>query len=313
MVTCAQYSNEKRTAWDTFVRSCRSKLFIFERDFMEYHSDRFIDHSFMFYECGKLVALLPASQHDDVITSHGGLSYGGLLYSDKVRAKTILDVFSALQKSLYDCDYNKLIYKAIPYIFHKQPSQEDIYALYRNNASLTRRDLSSIIHLDNRTKLSKGRKWLINRAKNAGLLVSASENWEAFYALLKQVLKRHGATPVHSASELEYLASKFPHNILLKTVVHNGELLAGTLLFIFDQVVHTQYIATSTKGKELGALDFLLEQLINESHENGYKYFSFGISTEEDGKYLNDGLISQKESFGARSIVLDHYELHVKA
>ena len=38
------------------------------------------------------------------------------------------------------------------------------------------------------------------------------------------------------------------------------------------------------------------------------RYFSFGISTEQAGQYLNEGLIAQKEGFGARTVVHDFYE-----
>lgn len=41
------------------------------------------------------------------------------------------------------------------------------------------------------------------------------------------------------------------------------------------------------------------------------KYFDFGISNENNGRFLNRGLIAQKEGFGARTIVHDFYELSI--
>ena len=38
-------------------------------------------------------------------------------------------------------------------------------------------------------------------------------------------------------------------------------------------------------------------------------WFDFGISTTDGGRELNVGLSRQKEMFGARSIVFQHYAL----
>lgn len=42
---------------------------------------------------------------------------------------------------------------------------------------------------------------------------------------------------------------------------------------------------------------------------NDKKFFSFGISTENKGKVLNEGLAFFKEAFGARGVVNNAYEL----
>jgi hypothetical protein len=72
-------------------------------------------------------------------------------------------------------------------------------------------------------------------------------------------------------------------------------------------VVHTQYLAASTEGRQLDALSLLLAQLIEDTYADR-RHFSFGISTEQQGQVLNAGLVAQKEYFGARAIVHDIYE-----
>ncbi|VXC81049.1 GNAT family N-acetyltransferase [Pseudomonas sp. 9Ag] len=308
---CVAYQPEACNAWDDLIDSARTPLFFFKRGFMEYHADRFEDASLMFYEDGKLVAVFPASRHGKSLISHGGLTFGGMLLSSKVRADTVLAVFNALVAHARGLGYKKMLYKAIPYVFASQSCQEDLYALTRHGAVLVRRDLSSVIHLDSRPKLSKGRKWLIARAAKFGLKPEISTDWEGFHDLLSSVLERHGALPTHTPEELRLLHSRFEQNIELKTIRHEGRLLAGAVLFRFGQVTHTQYLATSDEGKEMGALDALIETCIQESAARGSKYFSFGISTEDGGKTLNSGLINQKESFGARGMVLDFYEISI--
>ena len=67
----------------------------------------------------------------------------------------------------------------------------------------------------------------------------------------KILIKYHGTHPVHSADELRMLADKFPNNIKLYTAEKNGQIEAGTVLFLQSGVVHTQYLANSDEGKKL--------------------------------------------------------------
>ncbi|WP_213786225.1 hypothetical protein [Citrobacter portucalensis] len=58
----------------------------------------------------------------------------------------------------------------------------------------------------------------------------------------------------------------------------------------------------------MGALDGLIDHLVNNKYGH-MRYFDFGMSNEKQGLILNEGLISQKEGFGARTITHDFYEI----
>jgi hypothetical protein len=77
------------------------------------------------------------------------------------------------------------------------------------------------------------------------------------------------------------------------------------------QVAHAQYIGTTSEGRKVGALDLIMSYLINDYYAQK-KYFDFGISTEDDGRYLNTGLIENKQGFGARAVVYDFYEIDMQ-
>jgi len=62
----------------------------------------------------------------------------------------------------------------------------------------------------------------------------------------------------------------------------------------------------------MGALDRIINYLI-ESYSADKEYFDFGISTENNGTFLNTGLMANKESFGGRAIVYDSYELEISS
>ena len=112
----------------------------------------------------------------------------------------------------------------------------------------------------------------------------------------------------HTAEEMTLLQSRFSSNIRLHAAYEGGEMIAGIIIYETPLVAHTQYIAASPRGKEIGALDLLFEQLINETYQSK-NYFDFGISTEKGGTYLNANLISQKEGTGARGTVHQFFTL----
>jgi len=311
MVDWRRYGPSDQGLWDDFVRKGRARLFFYERAFMEYHADRFTDHSLLCWDDDRLIAVLPASQSESALVSHGGLTYGGFVLAPRTRASEVLSAMNSLVSYAGQAGLLKIVYKAVPYIFHALPTQDDLYALSRVGARLSRRDLSTVIHFDEPRKVSKGRKWLIARARKEALVVQESTDWKRFHDLLSAVLARHGVVPVHSAEELAYLKSRFHDRISLRVVERDGRLLAATLLFIFDTAVHTQYIASSEEGKMVGALDFLLDCVIEEFSQSK-EYFSFGISSENDGLTLNEGLIAQKEGFGGRGVTLDWYEVNIE-
>ena len=107
---------------------------------------------------------------------------------------------------------------------------------------------------------------------------------------------------------MRLLADRFPDNIKLFAGYRDDEMLGGVIVYETPRVAHAQYIATTDAGKELAAHDCVMDQLLNEVYTDK-AYFDFGISTEDCGRLLNAGLIENKESFGARAVAYDHYEL----
>lgn len=307
MIKVVPYRDILARAWDVVVSSSMAGNFLHLRKYMDYHSDRFVDCSLIVERSGKPVAVFPASQHGRTIISHGGLTYGGLLATNELRIEDTLHVFSEIREYYRSLGVEKLIYKAIPYVYQRYPAQEDLYALYRFGAKVTRRDVSSVIELCKDFKYSKGRKWSINKAKKAGVVLRVNDDFSSFYNLLFSVLKKFDTTPTHNLTELVLLHSRFPLQIVLYEALLGSELLAGGVIYDFGDTVHTQYLASSDNGREVGALDYLLSHLIENVYDDR-RFFSFGISTEESGQKLNKGLISQKEGFGARAVVHDFYE-----
>lgn len=298
--------------WDDFVRNAKNTHFFFQRDYMEYHKDRFKDFSLMIFNGkGRLIALLPANIKDNILYSHQGLTFGGFLIDDNMKTETMLEVFEILKKYLKEQNIKKIIYKCIPYIYHKKPAEEDRYALFISNAKLIRRDISTAIYLKNKINYHDQRKRAIKKALKNNLIVEESEDFEQYWKILENALKnKYNSKPVHSVDEIVKLHSLFPENIKLYVAKKENNILGGTVIFENEIIAHTQYLCNSEEGRKIGALDLVIDTLINKVYKDK-QYFDFGISNENNGKYLNRGLISQKEGFGARAVVHDFYELEI--
>jgi Acetyltransferase (GNAT) domain len=312
-VEAVRYEAGRAREWDEFVARARNGHFLFRRGYMDYHADRFPDASLMFEdEAGRLVGLLPATEVEGrVIASHAGLTFGGLVSSDSTKAALTLEIFDAMLARLRSEGYARLVYKAVPHIYHRAPCEEDLYALFRAGARLVRRDLSSTLDMRARLPFSKGRKYSMKLAAKGGVAVSQSDDFETFMAIEERVLaERHGARPVHTAAELRMLAGRFPENIKLFAAGRGGRMLAGVVVYESEHVAHAQYIGASAEGREVGAADLILGSLIEE-HYTAKRFFDFGISTERAGTYLNEGLAENKQGFGARAVVYDFYELEL--
>lgn len=307
-----KYEGNRKLEWDNFVKSSKNGHFFFYRDYMEYHSDRFQDFSLIIYnDKGNIMALLPASIYGDTVISHGGLTFGGFVSDSKMTAAKMLDVFANVKQFLKNAGVRMFIYKCMPAIYNKYPSDEAIYALFRNNAELYRRDVSFSIYLPDRLRYQEQRKRAVKKGYGHKYILQESSKHEEYIGLLEKILiKYHGTHPVHSAEELRMLADKFPYNIKLYTAEKKGRIEAGTVLFLQSGVVHTQYLANSDEGKKTGALDCLLDWLITDVYKDK-TWFDFGISCEQEGRYLNEGLAAQKEGFGARAVVHDFYRIEL--
>lgn len=312
-ITIQKYRPKYQELWNEFVGSSKNGTFLFDRRYMEYHADRFVDHSLLFFDdADRLIGVLPASLHDDTLISHGGLTYGGVISNEDMKTATMLRLFEAMIGYMRENKIIRLVYKAIPHIFHRIPSEEDLYALFVNNARLYRRDASSAICLPNRIKFAKGKREGVKKAQRAGLEVKQSDDFDAFFSIGRAVMRdRHNLKPVHTSEEMALLAGRFPESIRLHASFLNDRMLAGVISFVFPSSVHIQYMYNSDEGLTFGALDVILDYLVNHCYSD-YNYLSFGVSTEQEGRFLNEGLIHQKEMLGARSIVHDFYEVEIQ-
>jgi hypothetical protein len=304
------YQKNDYENWNAFIGKAKNATFLFHRDFMEYHSDRFQDYSLIVLHKEKWVAVLPANVLGNEVFSHQGLTYGGLVYNEKVKLASVIGIFKSVLSFLNENKIEKLQLKLIPSIYHQKPAEELNYALFLVEAQLFRRDSMAVIDLSKKNILSKLRKRSIQKGISNDFVIREEEDFEDFWnkILIPNLAKKHQAKPVHSLQEITKLKALLPKNIRQFNVLENGIIIAGTTIFESENVAHCQYISGDEVKNELGGLDLLFHYLITEVFKNK-RFFDFGISNENQGRKLNNGLSYWKESFGASIIVHDFYEV----
>ncbi|WP_318542855.1 GNAT family N-acetyltransferase [Marixanthotalea marina] len=297
------------------MKKAKNATFLFHRDFIEYHSDRFEDHSLMLYKEAKLIAVLPANIKSGILYSHLGLSYGGFVLHETVSFFDVFNVFETTLKYLHTNSIEEFHVKLLPIIYANLPSDEMDYLLFKTQGVLNRTDVTSVIQLDNKLEIkSSNRIRGLKKAIKHQLEIKETDDFEAYWnnILIPNLKQRHNAKPVHSLKEITYLKKKFPNNIRQFNVCQNGEVVAGATIFETKQVARVQYISANENRQKLGGLDMLFHTLINEVYKDK-KYFDFGISNENQGENINEGLLLWKESFGARTISHKFYTLQTKS
>ncbi|HBT11359.1 MULTISPECIES: GNAT family N-acetyltransferase [Leeuwenhoekiella] len=315
------YAKEYKSRWDRFVASLngtykgsKNTSFLFHRDFIEYHQDRFEDFSLLIFKEEKLRAVLPANRVGATLYSHQGLTYGGLVLDAEIRLKEVMELFQELLGFLSQSGIEELELKMLPQFYQELPGDELDYLLFLTEAKLIKAETAAVIDYRNRIPLNSSRKNAVNQAVKAGFSVEKTTDFEPFWnqVLIPNLEAQHDAEPTHSLEEITSLAKRFKYNIHqfeVRDAQH--QLLAGATIFETQVVAHVQYISATPEGKKQGALDFLFQQLIEERFSHKW-YFDFGTSNEQAGNKLNAGLQFWKETFGARTRIQRTYRLQTK-
>jgi len=298
--------------WNTFVSTAHNATFLFHRDFMEYHQERFQDNSLLIFNKGSLVALLPAHINDTVLSSHQGLTYGGIITQRPLRMDKSKQLLEVLIEYLQVHGVTQFNWKYLPSIYTLFPNDNFLYLLYQKGATIHRMDTLSVLSLQQNFKISKDRREGVKRGRKHALKIEETDDFSAFWndLLIPNLQRKYQVAPVHSLKEIQYLNSKFPKQIRLFVVCHEDELVAGTVIFDTPHVAHSQYIASNVDKNTLGSLDFLHYHLITDVFAHKI-YFDFGTSNEDQGKKINTGLQYWKEGFGSHTLVQHFLTLEI--
>lgn len=310
-----EYENADQEKWDTFVmKQSVNGTFLQTKNFLDYHGDRFEDASLILYKGNDtLVAVIPACQLIEngrkIFSAHCGSTFGGIVMSEAFYNIEHMDaVLTILEKYLRHKGFMEVHIKPASDIFAKQSGNLLYYFLFQRGYT-TFEELSCYIDFrdykdDIASNFSSGRrrdyKYSLKNELSFKMLQTSSEI-EAFYEILCGNLRKFDAKPVHTLEQmLEFKEHRLKDVVEFYGVFHEERMIAGSMVFLFGQAVfHTQYLAADQSCLKLFPMNFLDANLISTAHARGFRYFSFGTSTEDHGKILNKKLAEFKEGFGS--------------
>ncbi len=298
-----RYNIEHKSKWDEFIPKAKNTSFLFYRNFMDYHQERFQDFSLFILDKNKIVAVLPAHLIDGVLYSHKGLSYGGILCLPEVNLIIFEKMIQTILMYCAQQNISQVIINSIPSIYSSVFSEELSFISFSSPQKKTVVQLLSIINCRNPLPINDNRKRMIKKGEKNNFYIEEDNTADLFWQNILEfrLQKRYNNLPVHSREEMNNLMNNFSQNIKQYNVFSpDGKIVGGTTVFINKNIIRLQYIAGLDEGNREGALDFLIFYLLKK-YQNKVDFFDFGSSHISDEK-LNKGLIYWKESFGARSI-----------
>lgn len=277
---------------------------------MEYHSDRFEDYSLLVFEDEKLISILPANRIDDTIFSHQGLTYGGFVFENDI---SILQIKLVILNTLSFCKENNfktLKIKEIVSIYLTNSNKGISSFLLENGAIINSKKMNLAIDFKSDFKVSKSKLKHFKRINSIGLEIKKEDDLSVFWneVLIPRLDQKFGSKPVHSIDEISKLKAKFPENIHQYNVYLDNEILAGITIFKTNNVIKSQYGATTENGEKYRALDFLCINLINEFKDK-FDFFDMGTVDDDSELGYNIGLFNQKKELGCNVFEQNFYDL----
>jgi hypothetical protein len=309
-IEIVKYTPELKEKWDQFVLNESINGTILQtQNFLEYHHKRFKDNSLLFINSGNISAVCPATisalDGKCVLLSHPGSTFGGLIISKNCNnIDDLNDIIDAFDNYCPSNNITEAQLKQTGDLFSSKSSNLIDYLFFLKGYG-SYEELSFAILFKNNEDVVKNFKSktrnLYKKSLKYGLTfkeVTSPEDIQNFHKILCVSLLKYNTKPVHTFEEMIDLQKRLLSNIRFYGVFNNNEMIAGSMVFLINGVFHTQYLAANPNFLYMQPMDFLDANLILEAAKEGFKGFSFGISTEQKGKVLNTSLAKYKEGFG---------------
>jgi hypothetical protein len=267
---------------------------------LEYHQDRFQDSSLIVFEDRIPIAIFPSNQVSNIIYSHQGLTFGGLIWIRDLSQITKKNIIDAFLSHLSRCRFQSVEIKLLPDFYITESFDEIVEIFLEKGFSLKENSTTYVIENNGLIRGREGR-WKLRKKFRQPYLISEVEDFSGFWDNVINPLYRDqiGIEPTHTAKEIQLLKSK-NKEFIKQFVIYKDpfEILSGITVFDFEKVVKFQYIASTPKGKSLRAMDILMEHLLQAEYKNR-QYVDLGTVHDPITKIPEKGLVLWKESWFA--------------
>jgi len=319
--TTQKFDKKNNNIWDGFVENSVNGTIFHTRKFLSYHPEnRFEDFSIEFYKKNKLFSVFPAVEFNYLgkrtLLSHRGASYGGFVYNEGISIREAHDLVEDLVEFAKQEKFDQIMMTLPPIIYERRLSNYIDFALIKNKFQYLRRDVSSIVRLENTieenvAKFKQTNRTAFRKAEKLGVEIRQTEDYAEFYDILKHNLKiRHNVQPTHTLDELIKLKNMYPDKIRFFGAYVKDEMVAGVVMFDCNaEVTLAFYISHKESMQEFRGVNLLFYHIIKDSIEKGFQYMDFGIFTVN--MEPNFGLGRFKEGFGSSGVLRDSFILEL--
>ena len=322
-ITVRKFTANDTKDWDDFVKRSNNGTLFHLRSFLSYHIQRsFLDHSLIFEKNGKIIAVFPSAfvEKDGKasLISHPGTSVGSCVVPENIAFADTLDITEKLADYAEFHKIHRIQMALPPIVYSRRVSQYMDFAYQQIGFTYIKREITSILFLENTidgclNKFKSTHRTAVRKAEKSGIEIRKSEDYESFYAILKNNLSiRHHVQPTHSLEELKKLKNLFPDKINLFAAFFENKMIGGVINFIINsKVALAFYISHDESYQELRPINFLFYRIFDWAIQNEFKVFDFGIFTMNEKP--NMGLARFKENFGASGVFRDTIELTISS
>jgi predicted N-acyltransferase len=316
-----RYTNNDKIQWDEFVPTGNNSTLFHLREFLNYHPDgRFQDHSLLVEKKGKLFSVFPAAVKDvngkKYLVSHPGASVGSFVLPENLSIADAMSLAETLVIYAKENEFDGIRITLPPTLYQRRLSNYMDFALLKQGFNYKTRDITSILFLEesiekNLEKFRSSHRRAVRNAREKGVAVHPSDDYESFYKILERNLRlRHGVLPTHTLPELKDIKSRFPGRVNLFGAFIDGKMVAGVVNFSAnDHVVLAFYISHDETFQEYRAVNLLFYSIFDWAIQQKFKIYDFGTFTVNEEP--NFGLGRFKENFGASGIFRDTVELNL--
>lgn len=318
------FNESQENVWDDFVlNKSMNGTFLQTRKFINYHQKgKFQDSSLIIYKGNDIVGVILACicmiDGEKYFFSHRGTTFGGFVISKQVyNVSSISEIMDLVEEKIKEFGCTRSYLKQTASIFQKQNTDLVDYFLYQKGYQ-EYTELNFYMHLDRYSEevisqfsSSKRRDYRYSLKNNLTFKrLDNEKEIKQFYDVLQLNLQKLNLHSVHSYEDLLDLKfNRFNAMIEFYGVYYEDKMIAGSMIFIFDEhIFHTQYLSSDQKYLKLYPMDFLICNLIQVAVDKKMDLFTFGICTEDQGRYINLGLSRFKEGFGTEYCLNKSYE-----
>lgn len=312
----------KSTEWNDFL-SANYNLF-YDTKFLNYNNVFNKDikwHHLMFKDKNKVTALINGNERidkgDKTYISCDGVSFGGIIFTEKVKISEIIDILKEFKKYLKENGFVRCILRNPPNLYQSKFNEEYEYAMRLEGFQVNKYAITNIIDLNlfEFEKLKNPKKRSIQKsARNIsvelidGVVTERSLN--EFYSILFNNRELKNVTPTHSLPELVFLKNSLPERIILFSAKIDRKIVGVCTLFLVkNDVVLNFYLAADEEHKKDRVSDYLLYNSIEWSKKNNYRLYDIG--TSNIGNVLLQGLFDFKKKFMADGFLRKSYSINL--